>query len=234
MTESEYQRNFVEVFPSDLAHLPWLRDSIFFREVPLRHELGKLKPSKDLFMPDTKADFIELDAKGRLHLWEAKLLWADDFQKGMVVGQLLFYDWLFRTDESKSWLNLKPCNLTTSEVRSRLERAECRFHSWNILVCGGDGWELAAGVNPNAWTYTALNDEYLRDDSPALAVYHLFHTKSGFAIRNLWQLSVDDPQHMHPDSLGAYLAAGYGHSAGDGDREKLPHDLMLKFIGRGA
>jgi hypothetical protein len=183
-------------------------------------------------MPDTYADFIELDAKGNLHLWEAKLLWADDFQKGKVIGQLLFYDWLFRTDNSKTWLTLKPCIHLESDVKLRLENAELRFHSWNVLVCGGQGWELAAGVNPNAWTYQTIKDDYFQSDSPPLAVYHLFHTKEGFAIRNLWQLSLKDTKHMHPDSIEAFLKEEDGIPNFGNCDEQMPDELLLEFIGR--
>jgi hypothetical protein len=232
MNESEYQRKFIEVVDTSYTQLPWLEGSLFFREVPLRYEIGKTKPEKDGFMPDTFADFIELDKKGRLHLWEAKLLWADDFQKGKVVGQLLFYDWLFQTDEQRTWLDVKPCVDVESTIRTRLQSTELRFHSWNVLDCGGKGWELAAGVNPHAWTYTAVNESYLRDEAPCLAVYHMFHTQVGFAIRNLWQLSINQPKHMHVDSLISYVDEGYELPDANDDQEDIPDHLFLKFIGR--
>jgi hypothetical protein len=176
--------------------------------------------------------FIELDKNGRLHLWEAKLLWADDFQKGKVVGQLLFYDWLFQTDEQRTWLDVKPCVDIELSIKMRLRNADLKFHSWNVLVCGGKGWELAAGVNPHAWTYTAVKDAYLQDGSPCLAVYHLFHTRVGFAIRNLWQLSINQPHHMHVDSVIAYVEEGYDLPDANDIEEEMPNNLLLSFIGR--
>lgn len=234
LPELDYQRAFHEMMSGEGAPLPWLEGSIFFREVPLRYDLGKSKPSKDPFMPDTIADFIELDALGRFHLWEAKRLWSDEFQKGKVLGQLLFYDFLFQTDHKRTWLRLKPFADARASIKRRLRAAEPKFRSWNVLICGGSGWELAAGVNPNAWTYINLNETYFKEDSPPIAVYHLFHTSAGFAVRNLWQLSLNDRAEMHPDSLRAFVEKGGDLSAytGKKSRNKMPDDLMLKFIGR--
>jgi hypothetical protein len=102
------------------------------------------------------------------------------------------------------------------------------------LICGGCGWELAAGVNPHAWTYISLNETYFKEDAVPIAVYHLFHTSTGFAVRNLWQLSLKDRTDMHPDSLKAFVEDGGDLSAYKRKKSmgKMPKELMLKFIGR--
>jgi hypothetical protein len=234
LPEVDYQRAFYDMVSKAEAPLPWLDGSIFFREVPLRYDIGKAKPSKDRFMPDTIADFIELDAQGRFHLWEAKRLWSDEFQKGKVVGQLIFYDFLFHTDQKRTWLRLKPLADAPASVKRRLRAAEPKFQSWNVLICGGCGWELAAGVNPHAWTYISLNETYFKKDAVPIAVYHLFHTSTGFAVRNLWQLSLNDRTDMHPDSLKAFVEEGEDFSGYNRkkSKDKMPKELMLKFIGR--
>jgi hypothetical protein len=232
MNERDYQKRFVEEVGRSVELLPWLDGSIFFREVPLRYEVGKISRSRDKFMPDTLADFIELDKHGNFHLWEAKLLHSDEFIKGKVVGQLMFYDWLFQTDKTRAWLKLSPCSELSSDLRQKLQSAELVFRSWNILVCGGKGWELAAGVNPTAWTYTTVNDDYLKEGGPALAVYHMFHTKTGFALRSLWHLTLFSPQQMHVDSLEAYVDEGYELPVDEPGVWDMPKNLLLKFVGR--
>lgn len=233
MNERDYQKVFVDEVKRSVELLPWLAESVFVREVPLRYEIGKTGRSKDKVMPDTLADFIELDKRGSFHLWEAKLLHADEFVKGKVVGQLMFYDWLFRTDETRAWLDLSPCSELSSGLRQKMQAAKLMFRSWNILVCGGKGWELAAGVNPMAWTYVTVGEDYLKEGGPALSVYHMFHTKKGFALRNLWHLNIHCPQKMHVDSLEAYVNEGYDLPVEDFGEWHMPKKLLKIFVGRG-
>lgn len=230
MNESDYQNAFPQTVAESVSDLPWLSGSLFFRGVPLRYEIGKMKGSKDLEMPDSITDFIELDTQQRFHLWEMKMLGCDEFQKGKVVGQMLFYDWLFTTDNEKTWQSLDPIKSQSLEVKSRLRTAELRFHSWNVVVCGGEGWELAAGINPHAWTYAILNDTYLAKSAPKVSVYHLFHVSAGLALRNLWQLSINDSKHMHPESLEKCVKAGF--DCFDLFPDEVPTELLLKIIGR--
>jgi hypothetical protein len=230
MNESEYQNAFPDTVAQSVADLPWLSGSLFFRGVPLRYEIGKTKSRKDLEMPDSITDFIELDAQNRFHLWEMKMLGCDEFQKGKVVGQMLFYDWLFKTDEQKTWQSLEPIKSQSDDIKSRLNAAELRFHSWNIAVCGGEGWELAAGINPHAWTYSIINDDYLQDSAPKISIYHLFDISTGLALRNLWQLSVNSVQQMHPESLEKCANAGFDFS--DTSPTEIPMKTMLRLIGR--
>lgn len=236
MNESEYHQIFLETLASNGEYTPFLSDSKFFHEIPIRYEIGKMKRAKDLFMPDMKMDFLELDAHGSFHLWEAKLLESDELIKGKVLGQCMFYDFLFRTDEKRTWTKLSPCKDEPQSTREILESAPLKFKSWNILVCGGEGWELAAGVNPNIWTYTTIMEDYFSEESPDVSVYHLFETRNGWCIQNLWHLSVLRPKRMHPDAYEAYLKAECEHPAlgviTEDVKDDMPFDLFMKFIGR--
>jgi hypothetical protein len=204
MNEAAYQKQFLKTVPLCTDRNPRLLGSIFFPEVKLKYDIGKLKASKDFFMPDTSADFLELDAQGKFHLWEAKLLFDNDFLKAKVLGQMIFYDFLFTTDHQRTWLELSPFTSIDAKLKNRLREAELKLHSWNILVCGGNGWELAAGVNPQAWLYQSVGEAYFHDNVPSIETYHLFHTKFDFDIWNLWQLSVLENGGLHPDSEIAY------------------------------
>jgi hypothetical protein len=36
------------------------------------------------------------------------------------------------------------------------------FKSWNLCICGGSGYELAAGYNPVAWSCWIIAEEYFK------------------------------------------------------------------------
>jgi len=41
---------------------------------------------------------------------------------------------------------------------------------------------------------------------PGFKIWHLFSTQDGFVIKEMTELSLDDPSSLHPESLGAYRA----------------------------
>ena len=233
MRESDYHSIFQKLANRG-KDIPFLKNSKFFNEVPIRYEIGKTKPAKDYFMPDMKIDILEVDQNNNFHLWEAKKIDSDELVKGKVLGQCMFYDFLFRTDEERTWTKIPPCKNADSITKNTLESAPLEFKSWNILVCGGEGWELAAGVNPHIWTYSIVNDDYFRDSCPKISVYHLFETKSDWCLKNLLDLSVNCPRSLHPDSYQAYLNSedSSTQEAVVDNQEELSPELYLELIGR--
>lgn len=163
--EEWYQRKFRE-----LAHgghssrvSPFIRGSKFFPEVPFDYSMTKGRRKPETL--GASFDFIELDVSGKLHLWELKTLHAYELTSGRVLGQLMFYDWMFRSS-NRSYQNMR-----LRESGIELEKVDepedpdkgLQFKSWNILVCGGHGYEIAAGVNPIMWEHNVLSEKYFDD-----------------------------------------------------------------------
>ncbi len=80
------------------------------------------------------------------------------------------------------------------------------FKTWNLCICGGSGYELAAGYNPVAWSFWIIAEEYLKESMPDVKIWHLFSTKDGFAIKEMSELSLDETSSLHPEALEAYIA----------------------------
>lgn len=188
---------------------PFIRGSRFFSEVPFDYHREKGMRSHET--PGASFDFIELDSAGKLHLWELKTLHAYELTSGRVLGQLMFYDWMFRSS-NRSYQEMR-LDKSGADLES-IDRPEdpdqpLQFESWNILVCGGYGHEIAAGVNPIMWEHTVLSDKYFGNFAPEVATYHLYHDRSGddegLIIRNIWRLSVLNPSEMEPNALLSFL-----------------------------
>ena len=92
----------------------------------------------------------------------------------------------------RRWLSIR-CRLTN-------------FKTWNLCICGGSGYELAAGYNPIAWSFWIAAEEYFKKTMPEFKIWHLFSTQDGFVLKEMSELSLDEPSTLHPESLEAYLA----------------------------
>lgn len=209
--EREFQSQFIRYarsMPQDNRHAIYLKESQFFDEVPLFYDQRKTISARDVLTPDYRADIVELDKHGSLHLWEAKVLHCDDLIRGKVVGQLVFYDWLFSSAASSTVVSaLRKKGMAEVDCRRLARRSHLKFKTWNILVCGGDGWELAAGHNPIMWTYPPLKEYYFQDDKPEINVYHFYACSTGYDLRHLFELSIFFPENMHGEAYSAFLQA---------------------------
>lgn len=198
--ENYYQKKFFNFVNSHDFFL----GSTFLKEVPLFYCSNKPERIKSKTMPYSQTDFIEIDENGKFHLWEAKMLDADELVKGKTLGQLLFYDFLFNTYPEE---NLKALLKKEGMKKEQLESMtfdDFKFSSWNILVCGGKGWELAAGVNPVIWNYVNLPEKYFFDETPNINLFHFFNVSDGYDLKNIWELSINKPRYMHIESLIDY------------------------------
>jgi hypothetical protein len=218
MKEAQYQKKLVK-------HLSEKNPSrTYVPHVDLKYEIGKYYKGQQFGMPDTITDFIEFDEKKNFHLWELKLLESKELWSGKFFGQLMLYNFLFSTEP---WSELvgrfcyaakKPsfCG-DINAILSHLagfgagEEAEegdrnAVFKTWNLCVCGGKGYELAAGFNPVIWSYWVISDEYYAKKMPRLKIWHLFPTKSGLELRNMESLVIAKPSTLHPEALAAFKA----------------------------
>jgi hypothetical protein len=249
--ETRYQEEFLHFVEEE--DLPgYLCGSSFHREVPLSYVMeGSSRGG--VFMPNASVDFLEVDVMGRLHLWEAKKLHSYELTSGRVIGQLLFYDWLFRTYEREALkAKLRGAGVEIDRIAAFREDKGLKFESWNILVCGGAGYELAAGVNPIMWNYAAVMDDYFKESTPKTATYHFYHTKHGMELASIWNVSIFRPFTMETNALIAFLESEenfcYDYEIEDGqlnlyhdpdmpvytqgEDQIMPECLFLKFIGR--
>ncbi|BBC23588.1 hypothetical protein [Pseudanabaena sp. ABRG5-3] len=206
--QSRFSKLIAECNPERVV-TPLIHGSRFYREVKLQYDMAE--GSGGLEMPNASVDFIELDAAGRLHLWEAKLLHSYELISGRVIGQLMFYDWLFRTYERELLRpHLVDSGLNPDEIEGfNNPEEDIRFCSWNILVCGGEGYEIAAGINPVMWNHHLIPEDYFTKTAPKVSTFHLYHDQSddedGLIVQDIWHISIFNPMQMEQNALLAYL-----------------------------
>jgi len=199
--EPYFQKEFLKFYKSH----PFFCDSFISRELPQFYSFDSPKRVKDEYMPYSIIDFIEIDSEGSFHLWEAKMIHSDELLKGKAIGQLLFYDFLFSTYPEKDLKELLIENGFNEEIITKKKFDDFHFKTWNILVCGGEGWELCAGVNPIMWNYSTLPEQYFKDSTPNLNLFHFYEISTGFDLKNIWELSIDIPQKLHIEAFSKYI-----------------------------
>ena len=199
-------------------------ERVYAPHVQLRYDIGKYSKGKDFTMPDTIPDVIEFDEQHNFHLWELKLITSSEAWNGKFFGQMMLYNLLFSTEPWNELLGRfafagqKPdFKGDIGKVLAHLgsygngEIAEetdpnADFKSWNLCICGGSGYELAAGYNPVAWSFWIIAEEYFKETMPDFKIWHLFSTQDGFVIKEITELSLYEPSSLHPESLEAYRA----------------------------
>jgi hypothetical protein len=192
--------------------------------VQLRFDIGKYIKGKDFTVPDTIPDVIEFDEGHNFYLWELKLIPSSEAWNGKFFGQMMLYNFLFSTepwnelagrfafagqkpefkgDIGNLLLHLRNCG--SREIKEE-SHPYASFKSWNLCICGGRGYELAAGCNPVAWSFWAIAEEYFKTTIPDFKIWHLFSTQDGFVIKEMTELSLFEPSSLHPESLELYYA----------------------------
>jgi hypothetical protein len=199
--EGYFQKKFLEFYKEH----PFFEGSFMTRETPQFYSFEETKRIKDNYMPFSITDFIELDRNGFFHLWEAKMLNSDELLKGKAIGQLLFYDFLFKTYPEEDLKALLIDEGFDKNIITKMTYDDFNFKTWNILVCGGEGWELCAGVNPIMWNYPTLPEQYFKESVPKLNLFHFYEVTEGYDLKNIWELAIDFPQKLHKEAFIKYL-----------------------------
>jgi hypothetical protein len=202
--EKYFQNKFLEHVLSD--NPGFFENSFANKEIPLPYDTTKKVKSADNFMPDSRSDLIELDGDNNFHLWEVKLIHSGELKAGQALGQIIFYDFLFSTfteEEIKEILIIKK-GFPEDRI-SQMTGEDFHFKTWNILVGGGEGWELSAGVNPVMWNYFTLAEKYLKSDIPILNTFHFYEVEEGFDLKHLSELSIFYPRRLHPEAFSKFL-----------------------------
>lgn len=219
MTENQLQREFLKFFP--LLH----SNSTLAPHIELKYAIGKYYRGREFGMPDTIPDVIEFDEDEKFHLWELKLLNASEVWTGKFFGQLMLYNFLFSTepwdelagrfvtcankkddfvgDIGKVLMHLASYG-TGSEAKEGDRTAN--FSTWNLCVCGGKGYELAAGVNPAIWSFWIMADKYFDlEEVPPLRIWHFFETTTGYQLTEMKHMTILEPDTLHPEAMQAYI-----------------------------
>ncbi len=213
MTEGQYQNQFIE---ERFRRFP---NHVFVPFLELKYNIGKYYKGKEFGMPDTVPDVIEFDEDGNFHLWELKKMDNPEAWNGKFFGQLMFYNFLFSTEPWNELLgrfamrNAKENSGVKGDIGKVLghlaeygdgevakdDDKNALFKTWNLVVCGGHGYEIAAGYNPIAWSFWTIADEYFKEDMPD------FHFHQFYKDERSWELiTIPQPSVINEDGLSEY------------------------------
>jgi hypothetical protein len=157
------------------------------------------------------ADLVELDGDGRFHLWTFASIYSPDLASGEPIGRLFAFDRVFRAADRAvvsqritEAARRRRYDTGCPWLQRRLARLRAEFASWNLVVCGGRGCELA-GTDDNLLfqLYAPLSDMVgaIRD----VNTWHFYQTDTGFDLRSLWDVATPMPL-----SAGARLDIALG------------------------
>lgn len=185
--------------------------SVFVTGLNLRYEIGKYHTGKTLGMPDTKLDIVEFDEQQNFHLYELKLIDSMEIWTGKFFGQIMLYDYLFSTEPWNELFGrfITRINTDVNSVRGEWEKLtghlafdygqgevaddndpKAYFTSWNLVVCGGQGYELAAGFNPVIWSFLNFGEQYFTASTPHFDIYHFYKDNDHFVLKGLEETSL--------------------------------------------
>jgi hypothetical protein len=187
MNEDSFQSAFLDYMARQYP------ERIFAPKVQLKYEIGKYSKGKDFTMPDTIPDVIEFDDDNNFHLWELKLITSSEAWNGKFFGQIMLYNFLFTTEPWNELVGRFVLSGQRSDFRGRIDRIlthlagygsgetakdsdpSASFTTWNLCICGGRGYELAAGHNPVAWSFWIIAQEYFKTFMPEFRIWHFFN-----------------------------------------------------------
>lgn len=140
-------------------------------------------------------DLVEFDFAGRPHLWQFASVFSPDVVAGGAIGRLFAYDRVFAAMERRDLsarieaaAAKRRYDIDDPTFRRMLDRLHPEFESWNLVVCGGRGCELAGrDDNPMYRLYAPLSAmiEGIRD----VNTWHFYQTSTGFDLRSLWDVA---------------------------------------------
>ncbi|WP_374763365.1 hypothetical protein [Yunchengibacter salinarum] len=183
-------------------------DRIFMNNFPLYYSQDKTRGKREV--PLYLCDLIEIDERGNFHLWEMKIFTSDQIHRGDVIGQLISYNFLFNTwrklQNSEEFINDVFLNegrkhgYKKEHIKKLLNPEKIKLKSWNIVACGGIGYEFAAGYNNIAW-HLYSDFSYLdKNDGIHRNFWHFYETENGFDLRSIWELNALKPSFFSIDS----------------------------------
>lgn len=204
MTEGKYQEIFIE---ERFQRFP---NHVFVPFLELKYNIGKYYKGKEFGMPDIVPDVIEFDANGNFHLWELKRIDNAEAWNGKFFGQLMFYNFLFSTEPWNelagrfAMRNAKKNSGVKGDIGkilihlgaygagevAKAKDKNARFKTWNLVVCGGYGYEIAAGFNPVAWSFWEIAAEYFKEEIPEFQFHQFYKDERTWELVTLPNASV--------------------------------------------
>ncbi|MGE5546921.1 MAG: hypothetical protein ACM33T_08490 [Solirubrobacterales bacterium] len=203
MADNWYRDNFLKLARDSQEHHLFIADfslsvgSVDDYDGPLRHN----------------GDLIEIDPAGRLHLWLFAPLRSAEIAGGGIIGRLFAYTQAFRTPPSdilrtriEAAARRRGYDTGAPALRRALTRLRRDFSSWNVVICGGRGCELAGrDDNPLFRLYAPLSD--MIGAIPDVNTWHFYGTRTGFDLRSLWDVAALGQLSLN-DRLAIYAGRG--------------------------
>lgn len=195
-----------------------------FQELPMRYDIGSYERGASFGMPNCFLDIVLFDEEKRFHIYELKVIGNNEIWTGKFFGQLLLYNFLFRTEP---WNELagrlvmrakqRP-ELVNGEIDAPLEHLasfgagevadeddpNASVSSLNLVVCGGEGFELAAGYNPVIWSFWVEFSELLEQQQTDFNIFHFYCDGEDYRFDAIQKLSVDEPNSLTKNAQEAY------------------------------
>ena len=202
MKELAYRKRVAELLHGDSATV--------VQELSLRYRMGDYFKGRVFGMPDVSLDIVSLNRKSKFELYELKMLDSQDIWTGKFIGQMLHYNFLFRTEcwnelAGRFAMRARNQGFVHGDIGRILSQlAGCgkgedyregdkyaRFESLALVVCGGKGYELAAGFNPIIWSFWFEFGEMLKSQKLKFKVFHAYLENGELEFHNLKKLNVD-------------------------------------------
>lgn len=195
--ENFFQKKFINYIRSTNPESYFIENLSLLYGGDASQSLGlKYKKAIKSWAPEFRLDILQIDKNLDFHLWELKC-WESprSFQElvtGKVIGQIIFYDDQFTGSPKKYILKVISgergvCQESISKIEEKTKNdIGFSFSSWNILVCGGQGWEILDLRDK----YCFLKKRYLRNESPHLNVYQFCEVSpDDYDLRHISQLN---------------------------------------------
>ena len=140
-----------------------------------------------------------------------KKIESPEVWNGKFFGQLMLYNFLFNTEPWNELLgrfairNATPKNGIKGDVGKILghlstygkgevatdKDKNAKFKTWNLVVCGGNGYEIAAGVNPIAWSFWNIAEEYFKTNISAFNFHQFYKDSNDWNLITLPHADID-------------------------------------------
>jgi hypothetical protein len=218
MTEGQYQEKFIA---EGYKRFP---NHVFVPFLDLKYSIGKYNKGRDFGMPDTILDVVEFDDSGNFHLWEMKKIESPEVWNGKFFGQLMLYNFLFNTEPWNELLGRFAMrnNSTNNGIKGDIGKIlghlstygkgevakpkdkNAKFKTWNLVVCGGNGYEIAAGVNPIAWSFWIIAEEYFKKSIPEFHFHQFYKDANDWNLITLPHADIDSGEGLTEYSLNKW------------------------------
>lgn len=180
------------------------------------------------------ADMVEVDFTGRVHLWLFASIYSPEAVTGALIGRAFACSQVLGLTDAKPLrgrvekaARRRRYDTAGEQFRHMLPRLRHRFDSWNLVVCGGRGFELA-GREDNLLhrLYAPLSE--MIDTTRDVNTWHFYQTATGFDLRSLWDVAWPGQLSLG-EKLAVYDGRGAPLPAPDDDFDiAAKRDLHLK------